>query len=110
MVWDDCGGSSNWYSEMKLNINARVTHTVEIFWLFYALGIVIIMSIGLWGIFFLQSIPAPRTKLMAVVLCIIIILVGLYFSYQWNIKKREIRIFTQQVEESIKQYLTRHKT
>jgi hypothetical protein len=36
---------------------------------------------------------------MAVVLSIIIILAGSYFSYQWNIKKREIRIFTQQVEE-----------
>jgi uncharacterized protein YacL len=82
----------------------------EIFWLFYALGIVILISIGLWGIFFLQSIPAPRTKLMAVVLSVIIILAGSYFSYQWNIKKREIRIFTQQVEESIKQYLARHKT
>jgi uncharacterized protein YacL len=82
----------------------------EIFWLFYALGIVIIISIGVLGIFFLQSIPSARTKLMAVVLCIIIILVGLYFSYQWNIEKKGIRIFTQQVEETIKQYLARHKT
>jgi len=82
----------------------------EIFWLFYALGIVILISIGLWSIFFLQSIPAPRTKLMALVLSVIIILAGSYFSYQWNIKKRETRIFTQQVEESIKQYLVKHKT
>ncbi len=82
----------------------------EIFWLFYALGIVILISIGLWGIFFLLSIPAPRTKVMAVVSSVIIILAGLYFSYQWNIKKREIRIFTQQVEETIKQYLAKHKT
>ena len=82
----------------------------EIFWLFYALGIVILISIGLWSIFFLQSIPAPRTKLMALVLSVIIILAGSYFSYQWNIKKRETRIFTQQVEESIKQYLAKHKT
>jgi hypothetical protein len=82
----------------------------EIFWLFYALGIVILISIGFLGIFFFQSVPARRTKVMAVVLCIIIILVGLYFSYQWNIKKREIRIFTQQVEETIKQYLAKHKT
>jgi cytochrome c biogenesis protein CcdA len=82
----------------------------EIFWLFFSLGIVIIMSIGVLGIFLLQSIRAPRTKLIAVVLCIIIILVGLYFPYQWNIEKKGIRIFTQQVEETIKQYLARHKT
>jgi len=82
----------------------------EIFWLFYALGIVIIMSIGVLTIIVLQSIPAPRTRLMAVVLCIIIILVGLYFSYQWNVEKKGIRIFTQQVEETIQKYLARHKT
>jgi cytochrome c biogenesis protein CcdA len=82
----------------------------EIFWLFYGLGVVIIMSIGALGIFFLQSVPAPRTKLIAVVLCIIIILIGFYFSYRWNIEKKGIRIFTQQVEETIKQYLARHKT
>ncbi len=82
----------------------------EIFWMFYALGIVIIMSIGLLGIFFLQSVPGPRTRLMAVVLCIIIILTGLYFSYKWNIQKKNIRIFTQKVEETMEQYLARHKT
>ena len=81
----------------------------EIFWLFYALGIVIIMSIGLLSVFFLQSIPTPRTKMMAVGLCIIIILSGLYFSFQWNAEKRGIRIFTQQIEETINKYLMTHK-
>ena len=81
----------------------------EIFWLFYALGIVIVISIGLLGIIFLQSIPTPRPRVMALMLSIIIILVSLYFSYQWNLKKTGIRIFTQNVEETIEQYLARHK-
>jgi len=81
----------------------------EIFWLFFALGVVILLSVGLWGIFFFASIPAPRIKVMALVLSVIIILVGLYFSYQWNGEKKRIRIFTQQVEETINKYLDTHK-
>jgi len=81
----------------------------EIFWLFYALGIVILVSVGLWGIFFFASIPAPRTKVMVLILSVIIILAGSYFSYQWNAEKKRIRIFTQQVEETINQYLATHK-
>ena len=81
----------------------------EIFWLFYALGIVILVSVGLWGIFLFTSIPAPRTKVTALILSVIIILAGLYFSYQWNAEKKRIRIFTQQVEETINQYLATHK-
>ncbi len=81
----------------------------EIFWLFYALGVAILMSIGLWGILFFRSIPAPRPRVMALVLSAIIILISLYFSYQWNLEKKEIRTFTQKVEETIEQYLARHK-
>jgi len=57
----------------------------EMFWLFYALMIVILVSVGLWGIFFFASIPARRIKVTALVLSVIIILAGLYFSYQWNV-------------------------
>jgi hypothetical protein len=81
----------------------------EIFWLFYALGVAILMSIGLWGTLFFRSIAAPRARVMALVLSVIIILVSLYFSYQWNLEKEEIRTFTQKVEETIEQYLSRHK-
>jgi phosphotransferase system glucose/maltose/N-acetylglucosamine-specific IIC component len=81
----------------------------DTFWLFYALGVAILISIGLLGIISLQSTPAPRTKVVAMVLSIIIVLAGLYFSYQWNIGKKEIRIFTQEAEEAIKQYLATHK-
>ena len=81
----------------------------EIFWLFYALGIAIIMSIGVLSIFSLQSIPPRRTRLLALFLCIIVILVGLYFSYEWSIQKKRIQTFTQQLEETMAQYLARHK-
>ena len=81
----------------------------EIFWLFFALGVVILLSIGLWGIFFFASVPAPKIKVMALVLSVIIILVGLYFSLQWNGEKKRIRIFTQQVEDTINKYLDTHK-
>lgn len=81
----------------------------EIFWLFYALGIVILVSVGFLGIFFFASIPAPRIKVTALILSVIIILAGLYFSFQWNAEKKRIRIFTQQVEETINKYLATHK-
>jgi uncharacterized protein YacL len=81
----------------------------DIFWLFYALGIVILLSVGLLGVFFFASIPAPRIRVTASVLSGIIILTGSYFSYQWNVEKRKIQIFTQQVEETMNKYLTTHK-
>ena len=67
----------------------------EMFWLFYALMIVILVSVGLWGIFFFALIPARRIKVTALVLSVIIILAGLYFSYQWNLEKKKIQIFAQ---------------
>jgi hypothetical protein len=60
----------------------------EIFWLFYALGVAILVSIGLWGIFSLRSIPAPRPRVMALALSVIIMLVGPYLSYQLNLGKK----------------------
>ena len=81
----------------------------ETFWLFFALGVAILISIGLWGIFFVPSTPASRTKVVAMVLSIIIVMGGLYFSYRWNMEKKEIRIFTREAEEAIKQYLVRHR-
>ena len=61
----------------------------EIFWVFYALGIAILISIGILGIFSSLSIPSPRTKVMAMGLSIAIIFAGLFFSYRWNVKKKE---------------------
>lgn len=81
----------------------------EISWVFYALGIAILISIGILGILFCLSIPSPRKKVMAIGLSIAIILAALCSSYQWNVKKEGIRTFTQQAEEIIKQYLAKHK-
>lgn len=81
----------------------------EIFWVFYALGIAILISIGILGIFSFLSIPLPRTKVMAMILSIAIILSGLFFSYRWNVQKEGFRTFTQQAEETIQQYLAKHK-
>jgi hypothetical protein len=81
----------------------------EIFWLFYALGIAILVTLGLWGIFLLTSIPTHRTKVTALILSILVILAGLYFSYQWNVEKKRIRIFTEQVQETLSKYLATHK-
>jgi hypothetical protein len=39
---------------------------------------------------------------------ILIILTGIYFSSQWSAQKNEIRVLTQQAEETIKQYLATH--
>jgi len=80
----------------------------EIFWLFYALGIVILLSLGLWGIFICVD-HRTQNKVTALILSIIVILVGLYFSFQWNIEKKRIRIFTEQVEETVNKYLATHK-
>jgi hypothetical protein len=81
----------------------------EIFWVFYALGIAILISIGFLGILFSLSIPSARKKVMGMGLSIAIILAALCSSYQWNVKKEGIRTFTEQAEDTIKQYLAKHK-
>ena len=81
----------------------------DIFWVFYALGIAILISIGILGILFSLSIPSPRKKVMGMGLSIAIILAALGSSYQWNVKKEGIRTFAEQAMEIIKQYLAKHK-
>lgn len=81
----------------------------EVFWLFYALGIAVLVSVGFFGIFSFLSIPSPRIKGMAIGLSIAVILAGLFFSYRWSTQKEGIRTFTQQAEDTIKQYLAKHK-
>ena len=81
----------------------------EVSWLFYALGIAILVSIGGVGIFSFLSIPSSRIRGMALGLSIAVLLAGLFFSYRWGVQKEGIRTFTQQAEETIKQYLAKHK-
>jgi predicted transporter len=45
---------------------------------------------------------------MAVMVSLLIILTGVYFSSLWSDQKKEIRVLTQQAEEALKQYLATH--
>lgn len=81
----------------------------ETAWLFFTLGIGILLSIGLLGLFFFLSIPGRTIKEEAVILSVLIILSGIYFSYKWNAEKKEIQVLGQQVEQALNHYLTAHK-
>jgi disulfide bond formation protein DsbB len=80
----------------------------ETVWLFFALGVGILISIGLLGLIFCPAIPPRILKVVAVIISVLIILSGIYFSYQWSAQKKGIQILTQQGEEAIKQYLATH--
>jgi len=80
----------------------------ETFWLFFALGAGILISIGFLGLILSPAIPSRILKVMAVMISLLIILTGVYFSSLWNAQKKEIRVLTQQAEETLKQYLATH--
>jgi disulfide bond formation protein DsbB len=80
----------------------------ETVWLFFALGVGVLISIGLLGLIFSPAIPPRIFKVMAVIISVLIILNGIYFSYQWSVQKKGIRVLTQQAEEAIKEYLATH--
>jgi hypothetical protein len=80
----------------------------ETVWLFFALGVGILISIGLLGLIFSPALPPRILKAMAVMLSVLIILTGIYFSSQWSAQKKGIQVLTQQAEETIKQYLAAH--
>ena len=81
----------------------------EISWLIFALIVAILMSIGLLGLIFFPSIPAKPIRAVALILSILILLSGIYFSYRWNAEKRGIQALTGQVEQVLKKYLDKHK-
>jgi hypothetical protein len=80
----------------------------ETVWLFFALGAGVLISIGFLGLVFSPAIPPRILKVMAVMISVLIILTGIYFSFEWSAQKKEIRVLTQQAEEAIKQYLATH--
>jgi disulfide bond formation protein DsbB len=80
----------------------------ETVWLFFALGVGVLISIGLLGLIFSPAIPPRIFKVMAVIISVLIILTGIYFSYQWRVQKIGIRVLTQEAEETIKHYLAAH--
>jgi len=80
----------------------------ETVWLFFALGAGVLISIGFLGLVLSPAIPTRILKVMGVMMSILIILTGIYFSSQWSARKKELRVLTEQAEESIKQYLATH--
>jgi disulfide bond formation protein DsbB len=81
----------------------------ETVWLFFALGVGILISLGLLGLIFSPAIPPRILKVMAMMISVLIILTGIYFSYQWTAQRKGIQVLTQQAEEAIKQYLVSHQ-
>jgi disulfide bond formation protein DsbB len=80
----------------------------ETVWLFFALGVGILISIGLLGLIFSPAIPPRILRAMAAMISVLIILTGIYFSYQWSAQRKGIQVLAQQAEEAIKQYLAAH--
>jgi sulfite exporter TauE/SafE len=80
----------------------------ETVWLFFALGAGVLISVGFLGLILSPAIPSRILRVMAVMISVLIILTGIYFSSLWNSQKKEIRVLTQQAEEAIKQYLATH--
>jgi len=80
----------------------------EIVWLFFALGVGVLISIGLLGLIFSPAIPPRILKVIAIILSLLIILSGVYFSSLWSVQKNEIRVLSRQAEEAVKHYLAAH--
>jgi disulfide bond formation protein DsbB len=80
----------------------------ETVWLFFALGVGVLISIGLLGLIVSPALPPRILKVLTAMISILIILTGIYFSSQWSAQKKEIQVLTQQAEETIKQYLATH--
>ncbi len=67
------------------------------------------MSVGLLGLIFSPSIPTKSFKAGAMILSILILLAGIYFSYRWNVEKKGIQALAGQIEQTIKTYLEKSK-
>ena len=80
----------------------------EIVWLFFALGAGVLISVGFLGLILSPAVLPRILKVVAVMVSLLIILTGVYFSSVWSAQKKEIRGLTQQAEEALKQYLATH--
>lgn len=81
----------------------------EVFWLVFALIVGILMSLGLLGLIFSPSIPVKPVRITGIILSGLILLTGIYFSYQWNVEKKGIQNLTGHFEQAIKVYLEKNK-
>ena len=80
----------------------------EIVWLFFVLGVGVLISIGLLGLILSPAIPPRILKVIAIIISMLIILSGISFSFQWSVRRTGIQVLAQQTEEAIKQYLAAH--
>ena len=80
----------------------------ETVWLFFALGAGVFISMGFLGLVLSPAVPTRILKVIAVMMSLLIILTGIYFSSLCNAQKKEIRVLTEQAEEAIKRYLATH--
>ncbi len=80
----------------------------ETVWLFFALGAGVLIGIGFLGLILSPAIPPRILKVVAVMVSLVTILTGVYFSSLWSAQKKEIRVLTQQAEEALKQYIATH--
>jgi len=80
----------------------------EIVWLFFVLGVGVLISIGLLGLILSPAIPPRILKVIAIIISMLIILSGISFSFQWSVRRTGIQVLAQQAEEAIKQYLAAH--
>ena len=80
----------------------------ETVWLFFALGVGVLISIGLFGLILSPAVPSRLLKVIAIIISMLIILSGISFSFQWSLRRTGIQVLAQQAEEAIKQYLAAH--
>ena len=80
----------------------------ETVWIFFALGVGILISLGLLGLIFSPAIPPRILRVFAMLISVLIILTGIYFSYQWSTQKEGIQVLARQADEALKQYLATH--
>ena len=80
----------------------------ETVWLFFALGVGVLISIGLLGLILSPAVPSRLLKVIAIIISMLIILSGISFSFQWSLRRTGIQVLAQQAEEAIKQYLAAH--
>jgi len=81
----------------------------EVFWLVFALIVGILMSLGLLGLIFSPSISVKPARITGIILSGLILLTGIYFSYQWSVEKKGIQTLTGQIEQAIRVYLEKNK-
>ncbi len=81
----------------------------QVSWLVFSVLVGILAALGLLGILFSPSIPSKPARIGAVIVSILVLLAGSFFSYQWNYEKKDIRALTRQAEQAMEVYLEKNQ-